>query len=72
MSTIENPQATKRSNRSILIESDIGMCLNCGKRLTLCGRPFSAEIQCSKCLYINVFRNSQKPIEMRPPDSMGF
>ena len=40
----------------------IGMCINCGRRITLCGKPFSAEIPCHKCLYINVFKDSQQPV----------
>jgi hypothetical protein len=43
----------------------IGMCLNCGRRITLCGKPFTADIQCSKCLYINAFVDSQQPISGR-------
>lgn len=40
----------------------IGLCPNCGRRLTLCGKPFSAVIPCGKCLYINEFRESQQPV----------
>ena len=44
----------------------IGMCVNCGHRISLCGRRFTADIECNKCLYINEFRNSQQPISARP------
>ena len=38
----------------------IGVCLNCGKRITFCGKPFTADIVCYKCLYINVFLDSRQ------------
>src|SRR5436190_23704040 len=34
-------------------------CLNCGERLTYCGKPFSADIECPKCGSIHRFVNSQ-------------
>jgi hypothetical protein len=40
----------------------LGMCLQCGQKLTFCGKPFSAEIPCAKCLYINIYENSQQPV----------
>jgi hypothetical protein len=40
----------------------IGLCLKCGHRLTFCGQPFTAEIPCSKCLYINVYKESRQPV----------
>jgi hypothetical protein len=43
-------------------DKDVSICLNCGRKLTLCGRPFTASIPCSKCLYINEFDDSQRPI----------
>ena len=72
MSTIESPKETKRRHRSIIHQNNLGMCLNCGTRLTLCGRPFTAEIQCSKCCYINIFQCSKQPVSARGPDCTGF
>jgi hypothetical protein len=43
----------------------IGMCIKCGHKITFCGKPFSAEIPCSKCLFINVFQESQQPVTGR-------
>ncbi len=43
----------------------IGTCLRCGHRQTLCGLPFTADIKCGKCLYINEFRDSQQPVSGR-------
>lgn len=40
----------------------IGVCINCGKKITLCGKPFTAQIPCHKCLYINLFQESQQPV----------
>ncbi len=43
----------------------IGRCLKCRARLTYCGRPFTAEIPCRMCLYINIYRQSQQPVSGR-------
>lgn len=43
----------------------IGMCLRCGRKLTFCGKPFTAEIPCSKCLCINVYNESLQPVSAR-------
>jgi hypothetical protein len=50
----------------------VGMCLGCGHRLTLCGRPFTAEIECPKCFYINSYRDSQQPVAGRVRSDMEF
>lgn len=55
---LEPPKSYKKK----LHDEAIGYCLNCKKRITLCGRGFTAEIACHKCLYINVFSNSQQPV----------
>jgi hypothetical protein len=34
----------------------LGMCLKCGHKLTCCGAPFSGDIPCANCLYINTYR----------------
>jgi hypothetical protein len=38
-------------------DTAIGLCINCGHRVTLCGIPFTADVQCANCLVINHFRN---------------
>jgi len=40
-------------------------CLACGKKLSYCGKPFSAEITCPNCGGVNVYRESQKPESLR-------
>jgi hypothetical protein len=55
-------QATKRRHKAVVASSSIGICLGCGSRLTLCGAPFTANIQCSKCRVINKFYCSQQPV----------
>jgi ribosomal protein L40E len=42
----------------------IGLCLRCGARLTFCGKPFTAEIQCRSCFSINVYENSWQPVRL--------
>lgn len=42
--------------------SCIGMCRNCGHRLTFCGKEFTAEIPCANCLYINIYKDSRQPV----------
>lgn len=43
----------------------LGFCLSCGHKLTLCGLPFSAEIECRKCFTVNVYSSSQQPVGVR-------
>ena len=43
----------------------LGYCLNCGARLTFCGRTFSGEFVCMKCGVLNVYVNSQQPQWMK-------
>lgn len=45
--------------------SDIGYCLGCGRRLTLCGRPFTTVVDCRHCGARNVYRNSQQPVALQ-------
>lgn len=62
MATKNVPQSSY--GRKVVTHSGqcIGMCINCGKKITLCGKPFTAQIPCHKCLYINVFTESQQPV----------
>ncbi len=39
----------------------VGYCLKCGRQLTKCGLPFSAEIGCLKCGAVNIYEDSQQP-----------
>lgn len=41
---------------------DVGNCLKCGRRITFCGKPFTADIACRQCFHVNHYRNSQQPI----------
>lgn len=43
----------------------VGYCLNCGERLSYCGRAFSTEIRCSKCGKVNIYEDSQQPKRVR-------
>jgi len=45
-----------------------GMCLRCGHKITFAGAPFTAEIKCHKCNYINTFEDSQQPVSGRQVD----
>jgi DNA-directed RNA polymerase subunit RPC12/RpoP len=49
----------------------VGICLGCGRKLTFCGSPFTADIECPKCNYINVFVESQQPMGVRVQDGYG-
>lgn len=49
-----------------------GLCINCGNRLTLCGRPFTADVKCIKCNHINHFEMSQQPTSSHPMDVDGY
>jgi predicted RNA-binding Zn-ribbon protein involved in translation (DUF1610 family) len=40
-------------------------CLACGKKLSYCGKPFSADIACPNCGVGNFYRESQKPESVR-------
>ncbi len=46
-----------------------GLCINCGNKVTLCGRPFTADIRCNNCHVINHFEMSQQPVSFRTMDS---
>jgi hypothetical protein len=61
-------QVEKRRHRAVERPQFVGLCLKCCSRLTLCGKPFSADIRCSKCFIINVFRDSQQPVAVRDMD----
>lgn len=52
------------STKSANTPSGLGYCLNCGARVSFCGKPFSAEIRCPKCGAVNVYENSQQPMRL--------
>jgi hypothetical protein len=66
VSIVRRQESTITVHKSTGRKKSIGLCLNCGHRVTLCGMPFSAEITCNKCLFINVFQDSQQPVACRP------
>lgn len=45
-------------------DDDIGLCLSCGHRLTLCGAAFSAALRCDKCKRINIYKESKQPVAL--------
>jgi hypothetical protein len=60
------PQSTKnRTKTDNLAQSAIGMCINCAKRLTMCGEPFTADIECPNCGAVNVYEESQQPARIK-------
>ncbi len=53
---------TKNRRGRVCADKAVGLCLSCSHRITLCGKPFTADIECSKCHTINNFRDSQQPV----------
>lgn len=51
---------------------NIGLCLSCGHRVTLCGRTFTAEIECPNCKKMNIFTNSQQPVAVKDTEIDGL
>jgi len=45
--------------------SPVGLCLRCGRSLTLCGETFTLEVRCDKCFAINVYEDSQQPVRLK-------
>jgi hypothetical protein len=67
-STKKSSNASTGVKNRHVYDSAVGLCKNCGHRISLCGRQFTADIECCKCNYINEFRNSQQPISVRSQD----
>lgn len=44
--------------------SMLGHCLKCGTHMTRCGIPFTAEITCQACGAVNIYRDSQQPVDL--------
>jgi hypothetical protein len=72
MSTTDSSFPQIYDNNGVKPRSAIGLCINCGHRVTLCGRPFTAEIECRNCKKINVFIESQQPVAIRDKEIDGF
>jgi len=72
MSTTDSDNTQISVNDRVSPRSSIGLCISCGHRVTLCGRPFSAEIACGNCKKINVFIDSQQPVAIRDVASDVF
>ena len=62
MSILIQETGTKKRKERVRPDASVGLCLSCSRRITLCGKPFTADIECSKCHYINEFRESQQPV----------
>ena len=62
MSNEKLAKATNASQVGTDTDNFIVLCLSVGHRSTLIGLPFAAAIPCSKCLFINVFDESQQPV----------
>ena len=43
----------------------IGYCLGCAARLTFCGQPFTADIECPNCGAVNVYTHSFTPNKVK-------
>lgn len=55
-------KSTSREQKSV----NEGYCLECGYRLSVCGRPFTADLDCSKCGAINRYIESYQPFTVIP------
>ena len=40
-------------------------CLKCGSRLSFCGMPFTADLECPKCGAINAYEASFQPVRLK-------
>ena len=47
-----------------IVDTAIGNCLNCGSRVSRCGTPFTADLKCPACGALNVYRESQQPVDL--------
>lgn len=62
-------RASTRRHAAIVDAGCIGLCISCGHRLTLCGKPFTAEILCRNCNKTNVYLESRKPVRLADMES---
>lgn len=59
--SIELKKYAMRPANTISLANSVGYCLNCGAQVSVCGKPFSAELRCQRCGVFNVYENSQQP-----------
>jgi hypothetical protein len=57
--------STTKSTLSKTKSMNEGDCLQCGYRLSVCGRPFTADIQCPKCNTVNAYVESYQPVTVK-------
>lgn len=67
----QTPNRVRSQNTANRRAKFTGMCMNCGNKVTFCGRPFTADVRCCKCKYINSFKASYQPVECWPMDKNG-
>jgi hypothetical protein len=72
MSTSKNTLVDFSTNIVQNTDPDVGMCLSCSHKLTLCGIPFTADVVCCKCNKINSFIDSRQPVFVASMDSCVF
>lgn len=72
MSKVESSKIFQVNHPAVYHCAPIGYCLNCGKRLTLCGVPFSGEFQCKPCGAVNIYEDSQQPIRLKQVRSDAY
>jgi hypothetical protein len=64
-STEKSANAGHSTQNCATRDDAVGLCANCGHKISVCGRPFTADIECSKCHVINEFVRSQQPVSVR-------
>ena len=42
-----------------------GDCLECAARVSVCGRPFTADLTCPRCGAVNAYENSLQPVRVK-------
>ena len=42
-----------------------GFCLNCRAKLSFCGKPFTADLECPTCGAVNGYENSFQPVRLK-------
>ena len=57
--------STVKLAKSEDVAKKTGHCLGCGTRLSLCGRPFTVDLQCPCCGAINAYVESFQPVRLK-------
>lgn len=56
----------RKKRRSSRPSADmVGLCLGCGHKLSVCGLPFTADLECDNCHAVNSYRHSRQPVDFR-------